>query len=188
MGARPHTDDMPRALGLCSRTGSAVAVAVDGVALVGRWALDLTEGRAPGQVYHVVADLPLPQAEALVRQAIDTVTELATRRLRELQAAVGTLDAVGVVIGDHPVPESIPAILASHPLMHAAEGQLYRNALLDATARVGLRGIGLARGQAAHKLAGDLAGPVRRLGTAAGPPWRKEHKLAAVAALTAGRL
>jgi hypothetical protein len=179
---------MSCALGLCSRTGSAVAVAVDGDTLVGRWALDLTEGRTPDQVYHVAAGMPLAEAEAVVRRAIDTVTEVAACRLRELQAAVGTVTVVGVVVGDHSVPESIAAILASHTLMHAAEGQLYRDALLDAVALVGLRGIGLARGQAAHGLAGELAGAVRLLGTAAGPPWRKEHKLAAAAALTASRL
>jgi hypothetical protein len=34
---------------------------------------------------------------------------------------------------------------------------------------------------------GDLAAAVAELGLAAGRPWRKEHKLAAVAALVAAR-
>ena len=165
-----------------------MAVAVDDVALVGRWALDLTEGRVPTQVCHVAAELPLPEAEALVRHAVDAVTEVAVRRLRELLAEVGVVDAVGIVVGDHPVPESVSAVLASHALMHAAEGQLYRDALLDAAALVGQRGIGLPRKQAVARLEGDLAGVVRAMGAEAGPPWRKEHKLAAVAALTAGQV
>jgi hypothetical protein len=40
----------------------------------------------------------------------------------------------------------------------------------------------------AVRLVGDLAATIRILGAAAGPPWRKEHKLAAVAALSAGDL
>jgi hypothetical protein len=177
---------MARALGLCSRTGSAVAVAVDDGTFLGRWALDLTEGRVPTQMWHVAAELPLPKAEALVRQAVDAVTGAAVRRLRELLTELGPVDAVGVVVGDHPVPESVSAVLASHVLMHAAEGQLYRDALLDAAALVGQRGIGLPRTQALTRLQGDLAGVIRALGAVAGPPWRREHKLAAVAALTAG--
>lgn len=187
VGEHEHTGHMARALGLCSRTGSAVAVALDDVTLIGRWALDLTEGRVPRQVCHVAADLPLPEAEAPIRRAVDTVTEVAASRLRDVLAEVGAVDGVGVVVGDHPVPESVSAMLASHALMHAAEGQLYRDALLDAAALLGQRGVGLPRKQAMSRLAGDMAVAIRALGMAAGPPWRKEHKLAAVAALTAGQ-
>ncbi len=183
----PKIGGMARVIGICSRTGTAVAVAVQDATLVGRWALDLTEGLVPPQPWHVAAGLPGPAAEALVRRAVEIVTEVATRRLRELLTDVGTVAAVAVVVGDHPVPEGLLAVLASHALMHAAEGQLYRDALLDAATALGQHGIGMPRGRLAQRLAGDLAGTVRALGAAAGPPWRKEHKLAAVAALTAGQ-
>ena len=172
-------------LGLCSRTGSAVAVAVDGDTFAGRWAVDLTAGGVPGQVWHAAAGLPPARAEALVRRAVDAVTEVATRRLADLLAELGPVEAVAVIVGDFPVPESVAAVLASHTLMHAAEGQLYRDALLEAAAALGQRGVGLSRKRAASRLDGDLAGTVKALDAVAGPPWRKEHKLAAVAALTA---
>jgi hypothetical protein len=162
-----------------------VAVALDDLVLVGRWALDLTDGLVPRQAYHVAADLPPAEAEDLVRRAIDTVTEVAARRLAEVLDSAGAVDAVGVVVGDHPVPESLPAILAAHTLMHAAEGQLYRDGLLDAAASLGLRAVGLPRRQAESRLTGDLTGAIGAIGKGVGPPWRKEHKLAAVAALTA---
>jgi hypothetical protein len=38
------------------------------------------------------------------------------------------------------------------------------------------------RGPAEQRLAGDLAAAVARIGAAAGRPWRKEQKLATVAA------
>ena len=165
-----------------------MAVAVDNMTLVGRWALDLTEGRVPGQVFHVAAGLPLSEAELLVHHAVEAVTEVAVGRLRELLMEVGAVDGVGVVVGDHPVPESVSAVLASHALMHAAEGRLYRDALLDAAALVGQRGIGVPRERAVNRLEGDLAGVIRALGAVAGPPWRKEQKLAAVAALTVAQV
>jgi hypothetical protein len=182
--ASPHNGVVALTLGFCSRTGSAVGVAVDDDAgFVGRWSVDLTEGRVPGQVFHAAAGLPRPEAESLVRRATETVTGVAGKRLSELLAAVGPVEAVGVIVGNHPVPESITTILAAHTLMHAAEGALYRDALLDAAAGLGLRGIGLPRLEAEARLAGDLAETVRAMGAHAGRPWRKEHKLAAVAAL-----
>jgi hypothetical protein len=176
---------MTPSLGLFSRTGSAAAVAIDGSALVGRWELDLTEGRVPAQIWHAASEAALPNAEAMVRQAVDIVAGVATRRVGELLAEVGGVATVGVVVGDYPVPDSVSAILASHTLMHAAEGQLYRDALLEAVAALGRHGIGLPRRQAQARLTGDLAEIIATMGRASGPPWRKEYKLAAVAALTA---
>jgi hypothetical protein len=176
---------MPRALGLHSRTGTAVAVALDGDRFAGRWDLDLTEESVPDQVWHAVADLPLDEAEAVAHRAIETVVAVATSALRTLLDEAGGVDVVAVVMGDFPVPDSAAAILASHTLMHAAEGQLYREALLDAAAALGLPAVGVSRNLAASRLDGDLAAAVARLGAAAGRPWRKEHKLAAIAALTA---
>jgi hypothetical protein len=178
-------------LGFCSRTGSAVAVAVPAgpgtPVLAGRWSVDLTDPDTPWQLFHAAAELPLAQAETLVRTGVAAVTEVATRRLRELRSELaGPVTAVGVVVGDHPVPDSLAKILAAHTMMHAAEGQLYRDALLDAAAACRLPAHGLPKGRAAALLAGELAGAVAALGAGVGPPWRKEHKLAAVAALAAG--
>lgn len=180
---------MAYAIGFCSRTGSAVAVAVaveeGGPVFAGRWTVDLTGPDTPAQLFHAATELPPAPAEALVRTGVTAVGEVATGRLRELRAELGTVASVGVVTGDYPVPDSVARILASHTLMHAAEGQLYRDALLEAAVECGLPAHGLPKHRAAALLGGDLAATVASLGAAAGPPWRKEHKLAAVAALTA---
>jgi len=174
-----------RSLGFFSRTGSAVAVAVSSTPpeFVGRFAVDLAPPEVPVQMFH--AAVGRRDAEAFVRRCAEAVAELAVQRLRELLAEVGQVDRVGVVIGDHPVPDDVGRILAAHPLMHAAEGQLYRDALLDAAAACTLPATGTARSTVAGRLEGDLAAAVAALGAAAGRPWRKEHKLAAVAALVA---
>jgi hypothetical protein len=170
------------ALGFCSRTGSAAAVAVEARThrLAGRWHVALG---APG----TAAGVPAARGELFVRAGVDRVTAVAGERLDELVAALGRVAVVAVVTGDHPIPDDVPVarILAAHPLMHAAEGQLYRDALLDAAAARGLTAHGVPRARAQELLTGSLAATVAGLGLAAGRPWRKEHKLATVAALVA---
>lgn len=173
---------MARVLGLCSRTGTAVAVVLDGTTLVGRWTLDLTEDRVPAQVFHVAHGRP--DSQDFIDRAVATVAGVADVRIRELVAGIGGLVGAGVVIGDHATPDSVPKILASHALMHAAEGQLYGDALVDAAQAAGLRVVCLPRTEAQAGL-DRAAATVAALGRAAGTPWRKEHKLAAVAALAA---
>jgi hypothetical protein len=173
---------MARVLGLCSRTGTAVAVVLDGTTLVGRWALDLTEGRVPAQMFHVAHGRSDPQD--FIDRAVATVADVTDARIRELAARVDGLVGAGIVVGDHVVPDSVPKVLASHALMHAAEGQLYRDALVDAAQAAGLRVVCVPRTEAQAELE-RVADAVAALGRAAGTPWRKEHKLAAVAALAA---
>ena len=80
---------------------------------------------------------------------------------------------------DVPPPERV---LASHMLLHAAEGELYRSVLVDADAAAGL---------AVHVVPPDAvtvdahADLLATMGKAAGAPWRADHKLAVVAALAA---
>jgi hypothetical protein len=179
---------MAYTLGFCCRTGSAVAVAVaPGGDFARRWAVDLSAPGTPVQLFHAAAGLPAAEAERFVRVGVDAVGAVTAARLRDLVDAVGGEVRVAVVTGDHPVPEgtSVARILAAHTLMHAAEGQLYRDALLDAAAAHGLPAYGLPRGPAEQRLATDLAAAVARIGVAAGRPWRKEQKLATVAALVA---
>ncbi|HEV8567797.1 MAG TPA: hypothetical protein VGQ92_12025 [Actinoplanes sp.] len=179
---------MAHALGFCCRTGSAavVAVAPDG-GFAGRWAADLSAPGTPVQLFHAAAHLPATGAERFVRAGVDAVGAVAAAVLRDLVATLGGDVVVAVVTGDHPVPEDTPVarILAVHALMHGAEGQLYRDALLDAAGADGLPTYAVPRGAAEERLAGDLAAAVAGIGAAAGRPWRKEQKLATVAALVA---
>jgi hypothetical protein len=183
-----HTGDVERvALGFCARTGSAVAVAITPTSLLGRWTVDLTDGRVPDQVFHAVQGWERAAAVRYVEDAIAVVRDVAARRLRELLAGLPDAVAVGVVTGDRELAFTAARVLESHPLMHAAEGQLYRDALLDAAAEQGMAVTALPRGVADERLraATPVAETVQRLGELAGPPWRKDHKRATAAALAA---
>jgi hypothetical protein len=180
---------MSYAVGFYSRTGRAAAVAIDvgGGGFAGRWEVDLCVPGTPAQLYHAAAGLPAARGEAFVRAGVEAVTIGAGDRLDDLLAALGDVLVVGVVTGNNPISLDGPVarILAAHPKMHAAEGQLYRDALLDAALarRLGAHAVPLATAETL--LTGTLAATVAALGLAAGRPWRKDHKLAAVAALTA---
>jgi hypothetical protein len=179
---------MAYALGFCCRTGSAAAVAVaPGRGYAGRWAVDLAAPGTPVQLFHAAAGLATAPAEGFVRAGVDAVAAVAAARLRDLVDSLGGDVVVGVVTGDHPVPDDTPVarILAVHALTHGAEGQLYRDALLDAAAVRGVAAHGVPRGLAEQRLAGELAAAVARIGATAGRPWRREQKLATVAALVA---
>ena len=72
-------------------------------------------------------------------------------------------------------------ILASHALLHAAEGALFERALVAAAAEIGIP----ARVSDPDMLeVGDALDALRKT---LGPPWQKDHKLAAAAALAALR-
>jgi hypothetical protein len=184
------------ALGFCARTGSAVAVAVRDTgrgepALLGRWTVDLTGGLVPDQVFHAVRDRDGAAAVRQVEEAIRVVKRVAAQRLEELVVGLPGVAPIGVVVGvvtaDQELTATVAEALQSHPLMHAAEGALYREALVDAAADSGLAVTVLPRRIADQQLRADapVAQAVQRLGGAAGPPWRKEHKRAAAAALAA---
>ena len=148
-------------------------------------------------VYHAAADggCSFDEGQALVERVSGAVME---RTGAVLDEVVATLDgdghepAVVAVIG---LPRTLPdlaKILTAHPLLHAAEGELYRGALVDAAADRGLP-VYLAdpkavQSQGAVALGMDeaaLVGVIKVIGAANGPPWQKDHRDAVVAALTA---
>ncbi len=86
---------------------------------------------------------------------------------------------VAVVVKAVSVPDSVAAVLRSHAWMHAAEGVLYRDAVLAAARRCGLPAHAV--DTTALPEADDI---LRDLGRDAGRPWRRLEKDAARAALT----
>jgi len=181
------------ALGFCTRTGSASAVAVDDdgtnqLAMLGRWAIDLTDDRVPAQVFHAVEGWDVSTAVPQVERAIKIIRWVAVRRLGELIGGLPGIVAVGVIGGNTDRPIPVAKALTAHPLMHAAEGELYRDAIVDAAAETPLAVSQIPRWRADELLRDSaIAQIVAGLGAQVGPPWRKEQKRAAVAALTALR-
>src|SRR5207248_1321939 len=135
---------MRAVLGFRAHSGWAVAIAVAGTRrapeVLRRTRIEMVNGTSPGgkQPYHRAAEMPFSGAEKLVNSAIQSANELAGQRLRDLIAELGNentriiagrvLSASGRPLGD------LESVLASHATIHAAEGELYRKALVQACA------------------------------------------------------
>jgi hypothetical protein len=187
------------ALGLCVHSGWAVLVAVSGPlaapAVLARRRIELTDRASPGgnQPFHAARGLPLDAAGQLAGRALDGATRMARGALA---AAAGELRrqgagriACGILQSSaRPLP-SFAAVLASHALVHTAEGELFRDALATAAAGQGLPVLRVKERELLDRCrarlgvaAGDLERHLAGLGRTLGPPWRQDEKLATLAA------
>ena len=109
--------------------------------------------------------------------------------MNELRVAGDELVAGGLLLAaGRPLP-ALAEILASHALIHAAEGEMFRDAVREASRRCGLALTGVRERELADSAArtlrqpaGDLTARVAGWGRALGPPWRQDEKLAALVA------
>src|SRR5579884_288029 len=167
----------PVAVGFRCHSGWAVMVIVRGSSLapvvLDRRRIDLTSAGLPTQPYHAVAE------GGAARSIIAQVEGSAAEAVRSAVSSVSGVVAVGVVAADRALPTDLDAILRVHARLHAAEGALYENAVIEA---------GTAAGLAVHVVAPDaiaVSRVVEDLRATVGPPWQKDHKWAATAALAA---
>jgi hypothetical protein len=191
------TDEMKRAgVGFREHTGWAAMVALGGgvtaPVVLARDRYELSEGDLPRAVYHAARQLDLDNAERLVRR-VELVARTAVER--ELRRTVGELAAGGyevvgaAIAAPRELPAPLPEILGSHPLVHTAEGQLYRDALAEATELLGLPLTRFVQHELYEEAAvnigtsdASLRAQLTGLGRALGPPWQRDQKDAAAAA------
>lgn len=186
--------------GLKAHSGWAALVVIgkhDGNFLVvDRQRLELVENEWEKQPYHAAEGLESRKARDLVKRGIEAARRIARR---ELRAAVrrerdrGNEVAGCAVLVGTPMPDwSVEQILAVHFRMHQAEGVLFREVLIEAAKACELKLITLPEKtlvQAAENSlctpASELVKQIATMGKAAGPPWGKDQKDAAIAALVA---
>jgi len=187
------------ALGFRAHSGWAALVAVAGPAAepaaVLRRRVELS-GLTPRQPFHAAQALPIDTAEDLVRRATEEASALAERAVRdaldELRTRGHPVVAAGLLIAaGRPLP-GLPQVLASHALIHAAEGELFRDALRRAGRACGLTLVDVREreleGRAARSLRRSPSAIQARLaqwGKALGPPWTQDEKRAALVAWVA---
>lgn len=149
--------------------------------------------RGSKQPYHAAEPLDFADAEALLEKCAQSTVQLSRQAL---QAAVNDLqkkgyraDSCGLTLGSGRALPGLRAVLASHALIHTAEGEFYRNALAEAGEQCGLTVVGVKekelyeRGAAHFRIpSGELVRRVAALGKAVGAPWTQDQKCAALAA------
>ena len=187
------------ALGFRAHSGWAALVVVAAPsrspAVIDRRRIELVDPGIPGskQPYHAAQKLDLKEAEQLVRRCTETARLLARRAFRavidDLRGKGHDVVGCGILLGSGRPATTLAATLASHPLIHTAEGDLFRDALTHASERCDLRVTGVperelyARGTAQLRLPVDkLRSRVTELGRPIGPPWTQDEKHAALVA------
>jgi hypothetical protein len=195
------------ALGFRAHSGWAVAVAVTGSPgnpiLLERRRIEIADAALPGskQPYHAAAELDGVKAEMLIGRCRDSSARLASGAIRAMVAELSEkhrLVASGILFGSgRPLPE-LAMILRSHPLIHTAEGEFFREVLARASEDCSLpvnrvkerevweRAAGMfhLRLQASgvdHRVKA-VQERINALGRSVGPPWRQDEKLATLAA------
>ena len=148
--------------------------------ILARRRIELVDGSVPRQPYHAAAEdgLSARAGAALIERVEARAAAAAAAATRSVAKEFG-ISAVGIVGGARNLPSQLERILVSHALLHAAEGDLYEQALAEGAARTELP---------VHFLALksiEIVDALDQAGKALGPPWQKDHKLAAAAALTA---
>jgi hypothetical protein len=189
----------PVAIGLRAHSGWAAAVTVGGSprspSVVDRRRLELAEDATPRPVqpYHASEGLPVSKAEKIVGQAIEEAHRCGERDLgslvRHLRSQGHEVTGCVLLTGSGRTLPALEDILASHALIHAAEGEMFREALRWAASRSGVAVFDVrekeifARSAKAIGLAEqELRRRTAELGRAVGPPWAADQKLAATAA------
>ena len=164
-----------------------VAGTVDAVRVLERARIVIADPEIPGskQPYHAAAEFPFADAKSVVRKAMESSRGLA---LEAMSATVRTLRlhrhevcGCGILLGSGRALPGLKEILASHVLIHTAEGEMFRDVLVWAAQQCRLS-VTCVREK---ELDGASLKRIASLGKLIGPPWTQDQKYATAAALIA---
>ena len=148
------------------------------------------------QPYHTAKRMAPDEGRAFIARVQSEARRLAYRAIHDLQ---GSLQAQGyrltrcglVLASGRPLPH-LAQILASHALIHTADGELFRGALLHASARCDLVSVTAKQrellseaSRVLHVEPDELTRRITGLGREIGPPWSQDEKFASLAAWVA---
>ena len=196
MAKRSSSSRSEAALGFRAHSGWAALVAVAGpvaepIAVLRRRVV-LSE-KTPRQPFHAAEGQAFEAAEGLIRRSSEEAARLAERAIRDAVAEVRALGHEPVSSGlllaaGRPLP-ALSEILASHALIHTAEGELFRDVLRQASRRCGLRLTEVRERELEEEASRSLRRPSAALqrrvadwGKALGSPWTQDEKRAALVA------
>lgn len=175
----------------------AVAGGARNLEILDRRRIVTMDSTVPGgiQPYHYAAKIGLPAANKHIENCARLSKRMARSAIQRLADDLESRDClvVGCVVllaSGRPLP-ALPKILSSHPLIHTAEGEFFRGAVVQACKSLKIPVIGVRERQLDEqaravigKSAGRLKHRISGLGKVLGPPWRKDQKTAALAAAT----
>jgi hypothetical protein len=163
--------------------------------VIDRRRIELADPSIPGSVqpYHAAEGMDLKPAQAHIARCINSTRNLARRALKELvdelRRSGNKIVACGVLLASGKPLPGLQSILASHALIHTAEGELYRDAIIQTSSgfKIPVTAIKerelFEQGAARFGISIDaLEQTINDKGRSIGPPWRQDQKYAAVVA------
>src|SRR5690242_8309122 len=187
------------AIGFRPHSGWAALVAIAGPVaaphVIERRRIELADRATRGSVqpYHFAEEMELKKAERWIARCLNASEGLAREAIEavvdKLRKQGYRVRACGLVRSSaRPLPE-LASVLASHALIHTAEGEMFRDALTRASTHHGLSVVGTKERELFDRCASDLGLPapeivsrLAELGKMLGPPWRQDEKFATLAA------
>jgi len=174
------------AVGLPLEKGAPVVLVRERVHLVKNFTY---ESRQP---YHTAAKLAPDEARAFVAHIRREARALGLRAIRALQDKLEehgyALERSAVLLAAGRSLPPLPKILAAHSLIHTADGELFREALVHASKRSDLNIVTVrerepadAASRALRRKSAQLSRQVAELGRRLGPPWSHDEKMATFA-------
>jgi hypothetical protein len=186
LGFRVHSG-WTALVAVCVHRGSPVVLLRQRVNLVETFTYEFR------QPYHTAEKMLTGQAREFVSRMQAEARLLACRAIRELQSDLQKqglkLTRCGLVLASgRPLP-GLEEILASHALIHTADGELFREAILHASNRCGLHDFKIKErelldcaGKVFRLKSAELMGRATELGRPFGSPWSQDEKFATLAA------
>jgi hypothetical protein len=145
------------------------------------------------QPYHTAAKMSVEEGREFIAGVRGEARRLAHRTIRRLQGEIPKqgykLARCGLLLASgRPLPV-LEKVLASHALIHTADGELFRDAILHASGLCGLgectikeRELLDVAGQKFRQKPANLLRRVSELGRPLGAPWSQDEKFATLAA------
>jgi len=153
------------------------------------------------QPYHTAAKAPIEEGRAFIAQVKEEARTLAQGILRGVEARLREADyrltGCGLLVASARALPGLEEILAAHPLIHTADGELFREALTQASGKCGLELLPVKEKELLARAAKvlrrkkeTLLRQVTEVGKPVGSPWAQDEKFATLVAwlaLAAGR-
>ena len=166
------------AFGIRMHSGWGILIAVgEGMDVIDRRRIVVMTDHGPrsNQPFHHASEIGLLEAEKYLShyrvESEHLASEVIGTAMRQVKALGYSIAIAALLEASGKTLPALPQILASHPLIHTAEGELFRlqeaaKAALGASAETAILGLNSA-------------------GKRLGPPWTADHKAAALAAYVA---
>ena len=174
----------------------AVAGAPGGEEVIERRRIEITDAKMAGamQPYHYAQNKEIERAEQHISKCASASKSLALQAVRQLlqqlkERGYEVAGACVLLSSGRPLPD-LAGILASHALIHTAEGEFFRKSFRDAFEALKIPVTGIRERdlpEQAQKAFGKTVAKVQEriaaMGRLIGPPWTTDQKTAALAAL-----